>query len=67
MRPDWATEEEGEGGKPHAHRPATAICRSSIPTRMTTYDDDDEDEDEDEDFETEESWKLRSTASPGPC
>src|SRR4051794_19176161 len=47
MCPDWSSEEEGEGGKPHAHRQP----ESDLP--ILDQDDDDYD-DEDDDFEDDE-------------
>jgi len=62
MRPDWANEEDGEGGKPHAHRPGD----SDLPIIDPDEDDefDDEDEDEDEEFETEEVLEASIDSEP---
>jgi nucleoside-diphosphate-sugar epimerase len=61
MRPDWANEEEGEGGKPHAHRPA----ESDLPIVEPDEDEDfDYEEDEDEDFETEETLESEIDSEP---
>ena len=63
MRPDWANEEDGEGGKPHAHRPG----ESDLPIIDRDEDDefdDDDDEDEDEEFETEEVLEAEIDSEP---
>src|SRR3954452_14092171 len=65
MRPDWANEEEGEGGKPHAHRPGESDLPIIDPDEDDEFDDDDdEDEDEDEEFETEEVLEAEIDSEP---
>ena len=62
MRPDWANEEDGEGGKPHAHRPGD----SDLPIIDPDEDDefDDEDDDDDDEFETEEVLEAEIDSEP---
>ncbi len=52
MRPDWASEEEGEGGKPHAHHKP----ESDLPV----IDPDDEDYDDAEEDEEEDALEVDS-------
>jgi nucleoside-diphosphate-sugar epimerase len=49
MRPDWSSEEEGEGGKPHAHR----TPESDLPI-IDQNDDEFDDEEEDDDYNEDE-------------
>jgi len=63
MRPDWANEEEGEGGKPHAHRPGESDLPIIDPDEDDEFDDDD-DGDVDEEFETEEVLEAEIDSEP---
>ena len=64
MRPDWANEEDGEGGKPHAHRPGESDLPIIDRDEDDEFDDDDDDEDEDEEFETEEVLEAEIDSEP---
>jgi nucleoside-diphosphate-sugar epimerase len=58
MCPDWASEDEDEGGKPHAHR----THESDLPI-INPEEDDDFDEDDDE-LEEEDSLEMDVDAEP---
>src|SRR4051794_24323339 len=62
MCPDWANEEEDDGGKPHAHRPAESDLPIIDPDEDEDFDEDEEDEDEE--FETEESLEVEIDSEP---
>ena len=62
MRPDWTSEDEGERGKPHAHRDP----RSDLPI----IDPDDDDDDFDDTTRTRRTTRSSIwtwTASRGSC
>ena len=66
MRPDWASEDEGEG-EDRAPRPPLAGKRPSDRRPDEDDDFDDDDEDDDDESEDDEPLELESTASRAPC
>jgi nucleoside-diphosphate-sugar epimerase len=66
MRPDWASEEEGEGGKPHTHRSPESDLPIIDPDEDEDFDDDEGQEDE-EPLELDIDSEPRTVLITGAC
>jgi nucleoside-diphosphate-sugar epimerase len=67
MCPDWATEEEGEGGKPHSHRTPERDLPIVDPAEDDDYDDDDEEVEDDDALDLEVDSEPRVVLITGAC
>jgi nucleoside-diphosphate-sugar epimerase len=67
MCPDWSPEEEGEGGKPHAHRPPERDLPIIEPTEDDDYDDEDEGLEDEDALDLEVDGEPRVVLITGAC
>ncbi len=67
MRPDWASEEEGEGKEFHAHRPSDSDLPVIDPDEDEDFDDDDEGLEDDEPLELDIDSEPRTVLITGAC